>query len=261
MISSAAAYSATGGRWERGPARIYDRLAAVLVGLSPVALDGRRVLDVGAGTGAASKAALAAGAAGVVAVDAAHGMLAHDAAARPPGVVGDILALPFGAAAFGAAVAAFSLNHVHSPADGLREMARVTEAGGVVLAATYAEDDDHPVKEAVAAALADRGWVPEPWYRSMAATLAPLLATPERFAAAAGEAGLAADVRARRVPFDHLGTMDLIAWRLGLSQHAPFVATLSEAQRRDVVADALSRLGDAPVPLVRSILVLTAVMD
>jgi SAM-dependent methyltransferase len=256
--ASAAAYSATGGWWERGPARIYDRLAEVLVGCSPVPLAGARVLDVGAGTGAATRAARAAGAAAVVAVDAAFGMLAHDAATRPPAAVGDVLALPFVASAFDATVAAFSLNHLSAPARGLREMARVTRTGGAVLAATYAEDDAHPVKEAVAAALAARGWSPEPWYRSLAAATLPLLASPAGFGAAAAEGGLTATVEAVRVPFPNLEAADLVAWRLGLAQHAPFVAGLSQEQRSAVVSDAIDRLGDPP-PLVRSVLVLTAV--
>ena len=259
MTSSAAAYSATGGWWERGPARIYDRLAEVLISRSPVQLAGNRILDVGAGTGAATRAALAAGAADVVAIDAAFGMLAHEAAARPSAVVGDVVALPFAASAFGATVAAFSLNHLTDPAGGLREMARVTRSEGAVLAATYAEDDGHPVKEAVAAALAARGWSPEPWYRSLAATILPLLASRERFAATAGEVGLTATVEAVRVPFPELDAAELVAWRLGLAQHAPFVAGLSHEQRRAAVSDALDRLGDGPPPLVRSVLVLTAV--
>ena len=65
-------------------------------------------------------------------------MLAHQATARPPAVVGDALALPFAPSAFDAAVAAFSLNHLSDPAAGLREMARVTRPGGAVLGATYA---------------------------------------------------------------------------------------------------------------------------
>ena len=260
-MTSAAAYSATGGLWERGPARIYDRLATVLLGRSPVPLGGRRILDVGAGTGAASRAALDAGAADVVALDAAYGMLAHEAAARPAAVVGDIVALPFPASTFGAAVAAFSLNHVEDPVAGLREMARVTVPGGTVLAATYAEDDDHPVKAAVSAALAARGWAPEPWYRTMTATVVPLLASAERFTAAARAAGLDADVQAVRVPFPELDATDLVEWRFGMVQHAPFVAELPDADRRALVTDALDLLGDRPAPLVRSILVLTAVTD
>ncbi|MGH9222456.1 MAG: class I SAM-dependent methyltransferase [Acidimicrobiales bacterium] len=254
----AAAYSATGGAWERGPARIYDRLAEVLIGRSPVPLAGRRVLDVGAGTGAASRAVLAAGAAEAVAVDAALGMLAHQAADRPAAVAGDALALPFATSVFDAAVAAFSLNHVATPAAGLREMARVTRPGGAILAATYAADDVHPAKEAVRAALAAHGWAPDPWYMSLGVNVLPLLATPERCADAAQAAELDATVEAVHVPFPDLDARDLVAWRLGMAQHAPFAAGLSGAEREAVVIDAVGRLGDAP-PLVRSVLVLSAI--
>ncbi len=255
----AAAYSATGGAWERGPAQIYDRLAEVLIGRSPVPLAGRRVLDVGAGTGAAGRAALAAGAAEAVAVDTSFGMLAHRASTRPAAVVGDALGLPFAASAFGAAVAAFSLNHVTSPAAGLREMARVTRPGGAILAATYAADDTHKVKEAVQQALAARGWQPEPWYTSLGVDAMPLLGTIEWCARAAADAGLAAHVEPVRVGFPELDPGDLVAWRLGLAQHAPFVAKLTREERDAVVADALVRLGERPPPLVRSVIFLAAV--
>lgn len=255
----AGAYSETGGAWEQGPARVYDRLAAVLINRSPVPVGGGRVLDVGAGTGAASRAALAAGAAEAVAVDAAFGMLAHHSTTRPPGVVGDALALPFAPSAFDATVAAFSLNHLTSPAAGLREMARVTRAGGAILGASYAWDDTHPVKEAVNDALVARGWAPEPWYTSLGVHALPLLATAERFADAARDAGLAAKAEAVRVSLPELDPRDLVAWRLGLAQHAPFVARLSSQERHALVEDALSRLGEKPPQLVRSVVLLIAV--
>jgi SAM-dependent methyltransferase len=254
----AAAYSATGDAWERGPARVYDRLAEVLVAHSPVGFEAGRVLDVGAGTGAVSRASSAAGAAVVVAVDVSLGMLRHNAAARPAAVVGDALALPFASSTFDAAVAAFSLNHLTSPAHGLREMARVTRPGGAVLAAVYAVDDTHPVKEAVHAALTTRGWLPEPWYASLRVDAIPLLATPERCAAATRAAGLDATVEAIGVPLPELDATDLVAWRLGLAQYAPFVAALSPGERQAIVDDALDRLGEPP-ELVRSIVVMTAV--
>ena len=175
--SAADAYSATGSAWQRGPGRIYDRLAEIVVAALPVSAAGGSALDLGAGTGAASRALLAAGAARVVAVDAAMGMLAHDAGGRPPAVAGDALALPFAAGAFDVTVAAFSLNHLADPAAGLREAARVTRPGGGLAASAYAEDDDHPVKQAVQAALAARGWEPEPWYRALQTDAAPKLAT------------------------------------------------------------------------------------
>jgi hypothetical protein len=138
-------------------------------------------------------------------------------------------------------------------------MARVTRSGGAVLAASYAWDDTHPVKEAVKDALAARGWAPEPWYGSLGANALPLLATPERFADAAQGAGLGADVEAVCVPFPELDPCDLIAWRLGLAQHAPFVARLSQQERDALVEDALARLGGDPPQLVRSVVLLSAV--
>ena len=257
--AAVAAYSATGGAWQRGPGRIYDRLAEVLVARCPVPVHGCRVLDVGAGTGAATRGALAAGAALVVGVDAAVGMLVHDAASRPPAAVGDLLALPFAGSAFDASIAAFSLNHLADPAAGLTEMARVTRPGGGLVAAAYAADDDHPVKAAVEAALTARGWAPEPWYTALREELAPRLATLDACDAAAAAAGLDAGVEAIRVPFPGLDARDLVAWRLGLAQHAPFLARLSPDEHDAVVAEAVARLGDAVVPLVRSILVLRAV--
>lgn len=254
----ATAYSATAGAWERGPSRIYDRLAEVLLSRSLVPIGGGRVVDVGAGTGAASRAALAAGAGAVIAVDAAVGMLAHDASQRVPAVAGDALALPFSAAAFDAAVAAFSLNHLTDPAGGLREMARVTRPGGALLASSYAADDDHPVKVAVEAALASRGWTPDGWYATMRTEAASLLATVDACAAAAGAAGLEAVVEPVHVAFPELDARDLVAWRLGMAQHAPFLGRLPPAEQDAVADEALARLGDAAPPLVRSILVVSA---
>lgn len=255
----ATAYSATGGAWQRGPGRVYDRLAEVLLARSPVPVGGFGVLDVGAGTGAATRAALAAGASSVVAVDPAVGMLAHDASRRAPAVAGDALALPFAPATFDAAVAAFSLNHLTDPAGGLREMARVTRRGGPLLASSYADDDTHPVKAAVEAALASHGWKPEGWYATMRAEAVSLLATVDGCAAAAGAAGLDAVVEPLRVAFPELDARDLVAWRLGMAQHAPFVSRLPAGRRDAVVAEALARLGDEVTPLVRSILVVVAV--
>lgn len=253
----AGAYSTTGGAWQRGPGRIYDRLSEVLVAASPVPPAGGRVLDVGAGTGAATRAVLAAGAAEVVAVDAALGMLAHFPG-RPPVVAGDALALPFANACFDAAVAAFSINHLADPAAGLREMARVTRPGGALLASAYAADDTHPVKAAVEAALTARGWEPEPWYARLRVEAVPKMATVDACATAAAAAGLDATVDGVEVPFPDLTPEDLVAWRLGMAQHAPFVAGLSANQREELATDAVALLGPEAPPLVRSILIVAA---
>ena len=256
---AADAYSATGAAWQRGPGRIYDRLAEIVVDALPVAAAGGSALDLGAGTGAATRALLAAGATRVVAVDAAIGMLAHDAGGRPPAVAGDALALPFAAGAFDITVAAFSLNHLSDPAAGLREASRVTRAGGGLAASAYAEDDDHPVKQAVQAALAARGWEPDPWYRALQTDAAPKLATVAAAQEAAEAAGLDAEVDLVRVPFPDLDATALVAWRMGLAQHAPFVEGLpTDADRTALAEDAAARLGDSWPPLERSIVILRA---
>lgn len=255
----AGAYSSASGSWQRGPGAVYDRLAEVVLARSPTAVAGARVLDAGAGTGAASRAAAAAGAARVVAVDAAVGMLAFGAAGRPPAAAADLLALPLAAGAFDVAVASFSLNHLADPAAGLRELARVTRPGGGIVASAYASDDTHPVKGAVEAALVARGWSSAPWLEELRTRVVPLLATIEGCRRALDAAGLAGEVAAIRVPFPDLSAVDLVGWRLGMAQHAPFADSLGPDARRELVDDAVSQLPDPLPPLVRSILVLSAV--
>jgi SAM-dependent methyltransferase len=256
-----AAYSSTGEAWQGGPGRVYDRLAEVVVEALPTSPKGKIGLDLGAGTGAASRALRKAGAGRVIAVDAAFGMIAHDARLRPPAAIGDALALPFRDAAFDVTVAAFSLNHLTDPVAGLREAARVTRPCGGLVASAYASDDDHPVKHAVQAALVARGWSPAAWYRTVQTDAAPKLATVDAARAAAVAAGLDADVANVRVPFSDLSAADLVAWRLGLAQHAPFLAALpTDRDRAAVAEEATAHLGHGYPPLVRSMIVLCAVL-
>jgi SAM-dependent methyltransferase len=185
----------------------------------------------------------------VVAVDRAVGMLGVDRDTRPPAAVGDALALPFGDSAFDVVVAAFCLNHLADPVAGLREAGRV--ARGYVLASTFAADDDHPVKQAVDAALAEAGWACPGWYPEVKAASAAW-GTIDGAAAVVAGAGLAAvAVEHVRVPFPELGATDLVRWRLGMAHCAEF------AGRGDVEARALELLGDPP-PLVRSALFIVA---
>ena len=249
------AYSQTGAAWQAGPGAIYDRLATVLVDCRPADLRGQLVLDLGAGTGAASRAIAAVG--GIpVAADAAYGMLATDRRRRPAAVVGDAGALPLRDRAVEAVVAAFSLNHLDDPVAGLREAARVTRPGGAMLVSAYADDDAHPAKNAAETAAAEYGWEPPPWYPHMRATTMPKLASVERARSALAAAALHGDARALRIAFPELGPDQLLAWRFGMAQLAPFVATLPDDARTAMVRRARSLLDD--VQLVRSIIVIVA---
>ncbi|MGE3619719.1 MAG: methyltransferase domain-containing protein [Acidimicrobiia bacterium] len=253
-----AAYAAAGAHWQAGPGIVYDRLARELVACSPRTLAGARVADVGAGTGAAGRAARAAGAGDVVSIDLAAGILVG-ADLPGPALVADAGALPLADRTVDAAIAAFSFNHLADPVTGFAEAHRVVRAGGVVVAGTYATDDDHPVKAAVAATLAAHGWEAPGWYRALRDAWGPALGTPEGCRAAAGAAGLDGRVLLRRVRFADLGPRRLVEWRFGMAQHAPFLARLDPVQREELARAAVLRLGDAP-PLVRSVLVTVAVV-
>lgn len=255
-MSVADAYSATGVAWQQGPGRVYDRLAEVLVDASPVPLAGRRVLDVGAGTGAASRAIVRVGGQ-PIAVDVAVGMLAVDHHRRPPAVVADARHLALATGTCGAVVAAFSYNHVPDPHLALAEAARVVAPGGVLLASAYATDDAHPVKAVVETVATELGWRQQQWNAELRATAIPVLATPDGARTAARRAGLDADARVVDVPFPHLTSYDLVAWRLGMAAMAPFVASLSPARRHDLEARALELLGE-PAVLIRRMVILTA---
>ncbi len=258
MNEVAAAYSPTGAGWQAGPGRIYDVLSEHLVARSPVELAGRRVLDLGAGTGAATRALVRRGAR-PIAVDPAGGMLRVDAARRPPATQADALALPIRTGAIDGVVAAFSLNHLVDPVNALREAARVTCSGGPILAATYATDDTHLVKAAVDQAAAEAGYRAPRWYDRMRDRAVPLLATVQRAEAALHRAGLRGHAVRELVPFPDLSPDDLVAWRLGLAQLAPFVASLDAADRVRLVHRARLLLGDDPLPLERSVINLIAI--
>lgn len=254
VAAVARAYDRTGAAWSQGPALVYDRLASALMTRSPVPLAGRTVLDVGAGTGAATLAASAVGAR-VVAVDVAPAMLLANRAPVAGSIVAEATALPVVDNGIGGLVAAFSFNHLPEPAAAFREASRVCSPGSPVLVAAYAADDDHPARRAVDEAAAECGWVPEPWVTVMRATVSTGLATVAGMTAAAAGSGLAGEADTLTVDLPDMAPAAMVGWRMGMAHLAPFLATVDDATRRRVARLALDLLGPAPPPLRRSIVV------
>lgn len=255
----AGAYDVAAGAWESGPGRVYDRLSEVAGGMLPedACAAGCLVVDIGAGTGAASRAVARRGAS-VVAIDVSLEMLRQRAVERPPASVADAEALPFRTGAFDAAICAFSLNHLPDPEPALVEVARVLRPGAPMVVTAYAADDSHPVKHAVDRAAETMGWRPAPWYARLQAA-SVVLGEVGRAAARAKAAGLTS-VRADRVEvcFPDMTLTDLVEWRLGMPHLAPFAAGLDPLDRAALVAAAITSLDRASLPLVRSMVVLRA---
>jgi ubiquinone/menaquinone biosynthesis C-methylase UbiE len=252
----ARAYGAAAGAWAAGPERTYAALAAALVDRSPVPLAGRRVADVGTGTGVASRVLAARGAV-PYGLDVSLDMLRHGRADRPPGAVADALALPFRDGVLGGAAYAFCLNHLADPVAALREAARVLAPGGVVLGAVFATGWDHPAKAEADAVLRAHGWRRPGWYGELKDDIEPLLSSAERFDAAATAAGLVS-VSAVEVAVETgvAAPRDLAAWRLGMAAVAPYVAALAPGERAALVADVERAV--TPAPLRPAVVLLTA---
>ena len=273
-----AGYEAAAPAWADGPGPLYTRLARVLVAAAPVPLAGTVVLDLGAGTGAAGWAALAAGARQVVAADLSQGMLRHArdlgtpaspapaslAPGRPPPcrgaawepIAADAVALPFRDHSFDLVLAAFCLNHLDNLAAGLAEARRV---GTAITASTFAPGWDHPAKGAVDQVLGSFGYHPPTWY----ACLSPgsRAGDPQVLAECAAAAGFT-DVRVRTtaVRTGLVTPVQLASWRLGLAQVAPFLRSLDPTDRtavRRAAEHAVAGLAGTS-PLVVSMMMLTA---
>ncbi len=106
---------------------------------------GDLVLDLGAGTGVSTEELARSGAI-VVGVDISQGMLRAGKRARPDTTLlaGDALALPFRDGTFDAVTISFGLRNVHDTAGALREMARVTRPGGLLVVCEFS----HPTNAA-----------------------------------------------------------------------------------------------------------------
>ena len=254
-----AAYDTGAQRWAEGPEPVYACLArALLAQARPVpagaGLADWRVLDLGAGTGVAGRAALAAGARSVVCADSAPGMLRWCEARLHP-VAADVTALPLRDRSFDLALAAFCLGHLDRPVAGLREARRVAAS---LAASSFAAGWNHPAKAAVDEALGAFGYRPPPWYVTFKRDTEPWASDPALLGRDTAAAGYT-DIRLRTVTVDTglASPAALASWRLGMAHVAPFVESLPEARQAELWHAAQAAVTGTG-PLVVDMLVLTA---
>ena len=131
--------------YDRFMGRYSTPLAPLFVDFGHVA-PGQRVLDVGAGPGALTRALVERiGPAGVTAVDPSEPFVAA-LRERNPGVEvrqASAESLPFDDADFDATLAQLVVHFMRDPVAGLREMRRVTVPGGVVAASVWDHGGGH----------------------------------------------------------------------------------------------------------------------
>jgi SAM-dependent methyltransferase len=241
-------YARSGRRWALGAELVYGPIAAELVATSPHSLTGRTVLDAGAGTGAVSSA-LGARKARVIALDRSADMLAWDAAARPSSAVADIRAVPLADGSVDDSVAAFVLNHLTDPGSGLAEFARVTRAGGAILATVFSNGSRSEARDRIDAVALAAGWQVPGWYTELKATAVPILGSRAGMASAARAAGLA-DVRVEERPVD-VGITEpeqLVRYRLGHPIFACWLDAIGAARAEALAGAAERAIGDDTPP-------------
>jgi SAM-dependent methyltransferase len=246
--------------WAAGPQLVYDRLAERAVSLLPADLTGRHAIDVGAGTGALTRALLRRGAR-VDAADLSAEMMAElrrQTKGRVATTVAEIRALPMESATYDIAGAAFVVNHLSDPHLAVAELARVTRPDGCLLATSFGEADP-PAKLAIDAVLRGHGYTPPSWYFEMKAQTMPLTATTSAFGSVTRAAGLSSfDVVELDVDFSDLTPEAVAAYRLGMAHTAPFVSALSADARKQLTSDAIEAVASSATPLALLLLALVA---
>ena len=232
--------------WADDAELVYGPMADALLARAPD-LAGQLVLDVGAGTGAVSQRLVAAGAQ-ALAVDASWPMLAHQAASRPPAVVGDISRLPLVDDAVDGAAAAFVLNHLADPVAALVELRRVVRPGGFIVASVFSTADPPAAKAAIDGVLASAGWEPPEWYRFLKSVDGQLgSAAPMRAAAQAADLD-DIDVADGPVPTGVTDPRDIVRYRLSQPQRAALPRRARRTRRGSRVVEecvaAVAELGE-----------------
>jgi demethylmenaquinone methyltransferase/2-methoxy-6-polyprenyl-1,4-benzoquinol methylase len=233
-------YDAAAEAWAAGPAYVYARLGEAMLDHSPVALAGAAVLDVGAGTAVVADAALRRGARRAVATDVSLEMLRRRSPTIPA-VVGDAVRLPFADRAFDLVAAGFCLSHLDDPAAALTEWQRVA---GAVVTSAFAPGPPHPAKVAVDEAMERLGFVPPRWYARMKKDSESIEdpAVLEALLRAAGFASVRVHERTVDAGLD--SPDDVVRWRFGMAHLAPWVAGLSDTQRREASEAARGAVAD-----------------
>lgn len=126
-----------------------DRIWRAATRAATGARRGQRVLDLAAGTGVSSEDYANRGI-DVVPCDFSTGMLGVGKARRPdlPYVAGDAMALPFADDSFDVVTISFGLRNVADTALALREMRRVTRAGGRLVICEFSRPTFAPFRVA-----------------------------------------------------------------------------------------------------------------
>lgn len=253
-----AAYDGAAERWARGATLVYAPIARELARRAPHPLAGRRVLDVGAGTGVGSAALVAAGSR-PIALDLSTDMLRWDAEHRPPALVASVEQLPVATDAVDDIYAAFVLNHLTRPVETMAEMARTVRPGGAFLATVYANEFVSPVREQVDEVARAHGWEPPDWYAELKADAAPLLGTAARMATGAQAAGLDAITASEdAVDVGVTRAEDLVEYRFGQAHFAPWIRRLGTEQAAQAHAAAVRAIEPVMVPYRPVVVFLTA---
>lgn len=233
-------YAGVAPGWDAHAGRVYGPIAAQLVAAAPHPLAGRCVLDAGAGTGLASIELATAGAR-VIALDLSPDMLRWRRSTRPPAVVGRIGTLPLRAGAVDDVVAAFVLNHLDEPVAALRDLARVTRAGGAVLATVFANSSQSTSRDRIDEVAVAHGFRWPDWYRRLKGVAAPQLGTVDSMAESTRAAGLVvvdAVEYAADVGLDVAD--DLVDYRLGQAHCRAWLDSLPDEGRAAVRAAAIA---------------------
>jgi SAM-dependent methyltransferase len=252
------AYDGSGDAWERGASLLYDRLARCIVEPFGAHLRGATVLDAGAGTGAVCRALRSAGAS-AVAVDSSADMLAHVGGAARGCVAGDLYALPFRDATFDGVCSAFTISHLDHPARALRELQRVVHSAGLLVVAVFGAAPTNASRDVIYDVAEDYGFVPPAWYIHLKTHTEPLTNTPALLLACSREAGFDyVTIDDIVIDSDLSSPDDVVAYRTGMAQLAPFVSALSGAQRERFLRDAVTAVRDRGQPVRPRVLIMSS---